>query len=140
MQSGPSDVREWIRSCDQIAVEHERGAMLSAWDVALIASGWMAWLSKEIFSGLVKRSLARAGRFSVIEGQSGIFFNLDTVDVGTLTLKYLDNMGSDSYSLGYHFKFLIDCQLTNDSDTQVVYTNPMIDLWGVDGLRTGSLP
>jgi len=90
----------------------------------------------QLISALLKRQLARRARLTAVLGDAGIWFGLDSAHQGVLWVKYYDDMEDVSpYSSGRHFTLRIGCQLANDSDTQVVYIKPQLDLWGVEGVR-----
>ena len=110
--------------------------MPDSWDILLGISGWAAWLSKEIISKLLTRGLARTGPLGVIEGQSRIVCDTEAKDGGVITLDYFPEMTKyPQYSDCRRFRLEINCQLYNDTDTQVVYAKPDLEFWGVEGLR-----
>ncbi len=51
-------------------------------------------------------------------------------------MDYFEGMANFAqYADCHRFRAEIDCQFFNDTDTQAVYTNPEIQLWGVEGVR-----
>jgi len=82
------------------------------------------------------RSLARAGRVGLIESRSRICCDSETRDGSVVTVDYFPEMVRfHQYSDCRRFRAEFGCQFINDSDTQIVYTQPALEFWGVEGLR-----
>lgn len=110
--------------------------MLDGWSLLLALSGWGAWLSKEIITKLLDRRLARTGRVGVIEGSSRVLCDTRTSDGGIVAVSYFPEMSKYSqYADCKRFRVEIECQFFNDTDTQVVFTQPKLEIWGVEGVR-----
>jgi hypothetical protein len=110
--------------------------MLDGWGIAIAASGWGAWIAKEIITRLLDRRLARTGGIGLVEGRSRIVCDTTDNSGNTFVVDYFSGMSRfPQYSDCREFRVIFDSQFFNDTDTQVVFTSFDLDFWGVEGLR-----
>ena len=76
------------------------------------------------------------GGLSFIEGDSAILCDTLTKNAGVVSVKYFPEMASyPQYADCTRFRIELDGQFFNDTDTQRTLQNPIIEFWGVEGLR-----
>ena len=104
--------------------------------IILAASGWIVWAVKEIISSYWKRKLARYGLQSFIEGHTLMLCDIKLEDGSTISANCYENMLDKSeYQLCDNYRIEIDGNLFNDTDVQLVYEKPALEIWGVEGPR-----
>lgn len=109
------------------------------WEVAIAVSGWGAYLAKELIPRLLDRRLARTGRIGVVEGQTRVMCDTTSADGNTYVIDYHPSMATlPQFSDCRRFRIVFDTALSNDTDTQVVFTQFDLEFWGVEGLRLQS--
>jgi hypothetical protein len=110
--------------------------MVNGWEIAIAASGWGAWIAKEIITRLLDRRLARTGAIGLVEGRSRIVCDTTDKSGNTFVVDYFPEMSRfPQFSDCRRFRVIFDSKFFNDTDTQVVYTKFDLDFWGVEGLR-----
>jgi hypothetical protein len=110
--------------------------MVSGWEIAIAASGWGAWIAKEIITRLLDRGLARTGAIGLVEGRARIVCDTTDRSGDTFVVDYFSAMSRlPQFSDCRRFRMIFDSKFFNDTDTQVVFTKFDLEFWGVEGLR-----
>ncbi len=111
--------------------------LASSLSVILAISGWAAWISKEIISLLLKRAVVRSGKHEFLIIRSGVFLDALMENGQFACLEYhpkYPNLRLDKMKTK-HFRLEFEGELLNDSDVQIIYKNPIVEIWGIEGLR-----
>src|SRR4051794_31892008 len=109
--------------------------MLDPLSILVAVSGWGAWLSKEIISKHIDRRFARVGSLGVVEISTRLLCDTHTRDGGIVSVDYFDEMlQHPQYADCERFRLEIEFELFNDTDTQIVFKQPKLEFWGVEGL------
>jgi len=106
----------------------------------LTASGWVVWIIKEIISGVIgariDRASSRAGKHGAIPIRKGMHCDSQNRDGQWGTVDYF--VGMQKYPQYFdcrRFRIEYLFQLFNDSDTQTVYRDLIVESWGIEGPR-----
>jgi hypothetical protein len=108
--------------------------MFEGWGVALGAI--LGWTAKELTLRLFDRGFARMGRIGIVEGHTRIICDRDSRDGHTYPVDFISQVEALAhYADCRRFRVVFDTQISNDTDTQVVFTRFDFEFWGVEGLR-----
>ncbi len=107
-------------------------------DVLLAAAsgGFLGWFAKEIISGELRRNMARAGKQGVIESASGIYRCCEMEQNGPIRIGFYAGANNllNFEELAPLF-VMYEFELFNDSNTQIIYTSPQLEIHGIEGMR-----
>ena len=105
--------------------------------ILLAISGWLSWILKEVISLSLKRLASRSGKHEFIEVRSGLFFDVMMENGEYLNSEYyprhsnfpLEKLKTKAFRLEF------EGEIVNHSDVQIVYSKPVCEIWGVEGMR-----
>jgi len=105
--------------------------------VWVVASGWLAWIAKEVISLLLKRFAERCGKHEYLRVRSGVVCDIMLEDGEYASLDWYPRYPNFSLETRKARRLRIEFEgdIVNHSDVQVVYSKPVCEIWGIEGRR-----